>query len=140
MIAISKYDASKSTSLKTFVFECVRNKLEDLARREDASPNFELEADTRNALEGTEFDNIADVEFDLTMKALLTDLEYSVYFKSYVEEYSERETSAELGITRRRVRECLHHILAKFKSLESSRDKILTQIELQKRWLEPSPI
>lgn len=139
MVAISKYDSKKSASLKTFISRCVQNRLMDVCNRKVLQASKEplpFEILEENGGEYT----LEDVEFDLTMRALLSSLEYKVYYKSFVEDKSERDIMREMSLTRHGVRRCLHHILRSYQSIVESRNKVSTQLRLQENWLVSSPI
>ena len=136
--AIAKYDASKKASLRTFVYRCVENHILKVARDNQRVEMVPLD-DVSNELEGTAYNTIEDVEFNLTMKKLLTKVEYDVYFKCFVEDKGLKTVSSELGISFRRSHQCYHHILSKFASLVESHHQILIRRELQNKWLDASP-
>lgn len=139
--AIAKYDASKKASLRTFVFQCVRNHILNLThpKLKDAVEIVPLDEVMMNELEGTAYNTIEDVEFNLTMKKLLNKLEYEVYFKCFVEDKGLKTVSSELEVSFRRAHQCYQSILQKFSSLAENQHKILTRRELQNKWLAASP-
>ena len=136
MIAIAKYDSHKKAKLATFVTDCVNNRLIDIARYESHRPHCD---EIPEDLEGTGYTTIQDLEFNMTMKTILTDREYLVYFKTFVEDRSIREISGKNKLMSRvEARTCYRSIIVKFQSLEKSQIKLLTQRTLQNMWLEDS--
>lgn len=139
--AIAKYDATKKASMRTFVYRCVKAKLVDIQRDAMAQKRtaqiVPLE-DVMSELEGTAYNTIEDVEFNLTMKALLTHAEYRVYFLCFVEDKTLRDISSEMKCSLRRAHQCYQSILRKFALLEESHTRLLTRRGLQEKWLDVS--
>ena len=135
--AISRYDSNKKASRKTFIYECVSNRLKDVCNRkvmvQASTTEWDLEAI------GGEY-TLDDVEFDLTMRSLLSEMEYKVYFKTFVQDKSSRDVAEDLNVTKYRVEKCLQHILHKFTSIVESRNNVLTQLRHQESWLASSPL
>lgn len=138
--AIAKYDASKKASIRTFVYRCVKAKLVDIQRDSMAKKRQGKVVPLEDAgeLEGTAYNTIEDVEFNLTMKALLNKAEYRVYFMCFVEDKSLRDVSSELNVSLRKAHQCYQSILLKFASLEESHTRHLMRRGLQEKWLDAS--
>ena len=116
MIAMKKFDSDKAR-FTTFLWRCLHNHFCNAAkansnRREKLSSEIEAS-----------FNNVAELEHDLTMKMLLTQNEYAVYFKLFVAGYSKREVAAQLSkrtgksltISLKEVDECSSRIFRKYK-------------------------
>jgi DNA-directed RNA polymerase specialized sigma subunit len=138
MVAITSYDLDKKTKLSTFVAECVTNRLRDIDRYERRRPSFD---EIPEDLEGTGYDTIEDMEFNMTMRSVLNDREYLVYFKIFVEDRSIRDISVGENkiMSKGEASQCLRLILQKFRFLEKSQIRLLTRRTLQTKWLEDSP-
>lgn len=136
-VAISNYNAEKSASMKTYVWRCVENRLKDLYKSEKRSPEL---VHCEVMPEAVAFDDIKDLEFNMTMQSLLTLLEYKVYYKAFVEDKGLRQIAKESNLTYFKVQKCYTRILQKFQSIESTQEMISTKLQLQDQWLASSPI
>ena len=134
--AVIKYDKRKAASLETFVYACVKNRLTDIARKEKKSPSLIFTEDDfhQGSILSTD-----DIDFALTMKKLLSPIEYEVFHHSFVEDCSQSEVSKILQIPRAEVRKCFFHIRRKYLLIEKNHHRILTQRAHTSRWLEDLP-
>jgi DNA-directed RNA polymerase specialized sigma24 family protein len=140
--AVAKFDAKKGAKLSTFIFECVKNYFKDRSDYESIRPHqFEsLHTENEDGDHEERFCGITDsrdIEFDLTMRAILTKNEYDLYYKKIVMGYSIREIAS--TVKEREVLSCtFQSILRKFESLEKSQEQILTRRSHQDKWLNAS--
>ena len=144
LVAVANYDAKKKVKLSTFVFGCVENKLKDMydyermriCENDHDSLDYLSEEEVPEEKYASPLTDIADVEFDLTMRAILTKEEYELYFEHFVLGKSMREIGGDSKTKRRGLRECSQRILRKYMSLEENRDRVLIQRSLQNKWLD----
>lgn len=105
--AIASYDVNNKSSLKTYVYKCVQNRLININNKEAKKVSITIED-----ISGY---NLDDFEFDISMRKILDQIQYEVYFKCFVEDKSQRETAKEIGISLRAVRNNYEQVLKTFK-------------------------
>lgn len=128
--AIQKYKKQKDAKLQTYIYQCVSNRLKDIYRRKKRNI-----VDIADAPELSEEDNFEDIQFILTMRGILTSVEFRIFYSMFVESKNVREISEEETMRPGEVRKCVARICAKYLSLEKSQVKFLTQKKLQENWL-----
>lgn len=136
VVAISRYKHNKGMKLSTWVAERVKTALLDSNRTKKTQVQFGIKQDA--ALDESGEYTLEEIEFDLTMRQLLSPLLYKVFRLKFVESRTEEEIASLLGYSRKKVRECLSRICQRYESLEMNLNKALTTRRRQDRFLNSS--
>lgn len=138
--AIGDFDEDRKVKLSTWITSSVKWHLGHLYDKSSANKRGVLSelTDCEEDAPIAESQEIHDLEFLLSMKAVLTDEEFAVFDMRFVQDFSLGEIQKSLGLTRRGVESCLHHICQKYLSLEENLTRNLTQMQLRHKWLESS--
>lgn len=136
--AQSKYRHDKNTKLSTFIYHCVKNALITQCSTIDREMSMEYYGEIPDSIVPA-VNTIAQSELDMTMQSILTEDELFVFQKKSdgysLNEIADMKEAKDKHLTRRKVQECSHHILAKCRSIGLIQDKILMRRNLQDKWL-----
>lgn len=135
--AIERYDESYKVKIETFIFNCVKNKMFDLARYSNRlSRNLITPND--NDVEEESSDDEPSVEHGILLKQVLSEDELNLItcirrgggVVNFVGELS-RRTGMKTSEATKEISECLHHIQHKLK-LQDQNQNVLT-LKLQSK-------
>lgn len=120
--AIERYDAAKQTKIETFIFNCVRNKMFDLAKHAGRLGR-NLDSPVEDIDQHAGDDDTPSLDHGILLKQVLSEDELAFITSvrrgggvvAFVQELS-RMTGMKSSEATREVSECLHHIQHKLKS------------------------
>ena len=124
--AIERYDDSRNVKIETFIFNCVKNKMFDLAKHSRRLKN-NLATPDEDIDQHSDADEGQSLEQGILLKQVLSEDELNFITSvrrgggvvSFVNELS-RMTGMKSSEATREVSECLHHIQHKLKSSDLS--------------------
>jgi RNA polymerase sigma factor (sigma-70 family) len=133
--AIATYDITKKTKLSSYIAACVKNHFSNLKDKDHRRIHFEYADGDAESV----YSPFNQTEFEASMKKVLSEDEFAIFYLRYYEDTSVLQIAALLKKTRREVTQCLHHISAKYLSLGKNLDRTLTQRRLTEKFLDSTP-